>query len=374
VADRVIIVDVRRANTEVSVRDVKQMFGRAGRIHAEKHADVHIVLPHELMNVWQTKLNDPKEYEVLSHLNEAAALVFHTVVHVVKGTIKDEQSFGAWYQKTLDCLQRKNRGQAVPTFNAVASELHKTGCARYDEKTCVIEPRPLGRVCARFYFSPYDVHDWFVNLSDLIDKQLTKDDVCQAWALANVTSAVGWDSDAAQHEVASLREYLEAHKLRMRPGATSRTLAVNHVLSGTKPGFELPEFFTVREDLPRIVGAIGAICSCAKRVWGTQDELVSSLNLRVKYSVPTYLVPLVRLPGIGKTTARELYRTFDITNEKELIERAEMVYREGSPGVKRALTTYKKTPNEEQQDAVNIQSSVKVESRRPVGTDEFSEG
>lgn len=78
-ADRVIIVDVKRANEELNARDVKQMMGRAGRVHGTEVAHAHIFMPSSQVDQWQKKLNDAGSYEVKSHLGDPLTLSFHAI-------------------------------------------------------------------------------------------------------------------------------------------------------------------------------------------------------------------------------------------------------------------------------------------------------
>jgi len=195
-ADRVIIFDVRRAAESLRARDIKQMCGRAGRAHGQVgDANVHIVLTNEDAYIWKKKFEDDASYEVRSTLNNIETFAFHVISQVVRENITDKESFEYWYDRTLDKFQRIARKEPVPVYEDIAKELHETGSAEFNEETGTIKPRPLGKICAAFYFSPYDVRDWFNNITVLFKKDLLYNDVCQAWALSNVTSAKEWDSD-----------------------------------------------------------------------------------------------------------------------------------------------------------------------------------
>lgn len=369
-ADRVIILDVRRGHEELRPRDVKQMFGRAGRTHGvKKSADVHILVPHDLLDSWQQKINDPASYEVRSYLNRPLAMSFHVISHVVNGEIHDRSSFYEWYERTFDCLQRKTRNEPLPVYENIAEELHKTGTALYDETTKTLRSRPLGRVCTRFYFSPQDVRDWFVNWSRLVERNLLHDDVCQAWALASVTSIVTWETKTITTEAEPLCEHVTDLGLAVRRGTTPRLLAVHYVLSGKRPRCELPEFFTVKGDLSRVIEATAAIFDCARNLWGPNVELVETLKKRLKYGVPSFLVPLVSLEGVGKTTARELREMFDVSDGNDLVKKQKLVRNEGSPSAKRALTRFLKFLSSTPENVTKISSARPLVKTR----DEFEE-
>lgn len=344
-ADRVVIVDVKRANEDLRPRDVKQMFGRAGRVHGQREkADVHIIMPERDVDVWIEKLDDESSYEVRSNLHDPKVLVFHVVSQVVNGLIVDETSYYAWYDKTFDCFQRKTRGESTPLFENVMNELRELGAVSYDKDKKLVRPLPLGKVSASFYFSPYNVRDWFLNIIKLNDKRLLENDTCQAWCVANVDGYVGWERRDVKDVMLKTLDDLEGYSLPLKPGVEGAVLAAKHVLSGTRPTtVELPEYVMIKGDIGRITNALRAIVLCSKKVLrGDRSDFVETLGLRVKYGVPTRLVGLVRLPGIGKTSARELYEKFDVTDKSGLLNRLEIIRQEGSPGLKRAMTLYLK--------------------------------
>lgn len=341
-ADRVIIFDIKRAFETLRARDIKQMCGRAGRMHGGKEANVHIVLSHEDANIWKEKFQDDSSYEVISTLNNIETFVFHVISQIVRGEIHDEDSFHEWYDRTLDKFQREKRGEKVPEFNEIALELHKIGAAEYDEKTKKIKSRPLGRICANFYFSPYDVKDWFNNIFNLYKKDLLYNDVCQAWALANVTSAKEWDSEILKRNTESLFENVSSRGLKCKNGISARFLAIDCALSGKYPKVELPCYYTVKSDLPRMLSAIESIIKSCKRIWGNLEHFSNTLKLRHKHGVPTRLTSLISLPGIGKTTAKFLCEDFEVYNEKQLLENIDLIRENSSSGVKRSLTRYLK--------------------------------
>ena len=365
-ADRVVIVDVSRGNEDLRPRDIKQMFGRAGRVHGKKeYADVHVILSNQKTDEWREKIANESSYEVRSNLHDLKSLVFHAVAQVVRKTVVDESSFYSWYDKTLDAFQRKNREETLPDFRKVAKELHDTGTAFYDEKLNTISPLPLGRVCASYYFSPYDVRDWFVNIMTLSEKRLTNEDVCQEWLLTNIDSNVSWERKDIKELMEVTLDTITGYNLRLKPGVSSCLLAVKHILNGTKPHVELPEYAGLRGDIGRVLSAIRAIVNCSKKVIGNQNKLVDVLELRAKYGVPTRLVNLVSLPGVGKTTAKELFEQFDVSNKEEILKRLEMIRSEASSGVKRAITTFLR----EEKDKAEDVGKTSTDEKTSIGTE-----
>jgi len=342
-ADRVIIVDVRRANEELRARDIQQMMGRSGRVHGDSDSsDVHLIVTNDDLNRWKRKLDSPSSYEIRSNLNDVQIFAFHVISHIVREIITDRDSFYEWYNRTLDKFQREQRGEKIPDYHEIAKELHATGSAEYNETTGIIKPKPLGKICAAYYFSPYDVRDWFGNICELNRRDLLLDDACQAWALSNIKSAMEWDNDTIRANAESLLDRIAANRLPVKKGVTARLLATDCALSGKRPRCDLPIFYSVKNDMSRILTAWEAIGKISRRALGDISGFIDILKLRQQYGVPTRMTRIVKLPGIGKTTARTLCDTYEVYTATELKDKFDFIYESASSGIKRSLTNYKK--------------------------------
>jgi replicative superfamily II helicase len=374
-ADRVVIVDVRRAAEALRPRDIKQMCGRAGRMHGQEEANVHVILGNDDLMSWKNKFEDNSSYETRSTLSDVSTFAFHAISQIVRGTIHNKETFLGWYDNTLDRFQKQSRSEEIPKYEDVAQELHDTGAAEYDSITGEIKAKPLGKICAAYYFSPYDVRDWFSNITALHKRDLLYHDVCQAWAIANTYMAQEWDSESIRSHTIDLCEAVLGRGLNIRKGTISRLLAVHCALMGRNPRVELPCFYSVKMDLPRIFAALRAMTKCCRRIWGDLGWFINNLEMRYQYGVPTRLTRLVALPGIGKTVAKQLNENFDISSEKDLVEKMDFIRDESSPGVKRALTNYKKSKslpkNDDEDGGSEISYEVKESRRKRRGKDEY---
>jgi len=371
-ADRVIILDVRRANEELRPRDIQQMIGRAGRKHGGETADVHFVLQNMDVHRWKSKLDNPGSYEIRSNLNDVSIFAFHVISHIVRGLITDKESFYGWYDRTLDKFQRQSRGEESPKYEDVAKELHSTGSAEYNEETGKIKPKPLGKICAAYYFSPYDVRDWFKNICELHRRDLMFNDAAQAWALANIESAMEWDNDILRKNAESINDQILVNRLPVRKGITAKLLATDCALSGKRPRCDLPVFYSVKNDMARVLTAWEAIGKVSKRALGDITSFVETMQIRQKHGVPTRYTRLIKLPGIGKTTARTLCDSYDVQTPAELKAQFDFVYEHASSGVKRSLTNYKKHL-EKTSSSKEEKLSYKSGKRTREGRDEFGD-
>lgn len=372
-ADRVIILDVRRANEELRPRDIQQMMGRSGRIHGEsEESDVHIIVTNDDLHRWKAKLDNPASYEIRSNLNDVSVFAFHVISHIVRGIIVDRVSFYDWYDRTLDKFQRESRGEKIPEYHDIAQELHETGCAEYNQETSEIKPKPLGKICAAYYFSPYDVRDWFGNICELNRRDLLWNDACQAWALSNIRSAMEWDNDTIKTYAENIIDRISAQRLPIKKGVTARLLATDCVLNGRKPKCDLPIFYSVKNDLSRILTAWEAIGKISRRALGDISSFIETLQLRQQYGVPSNLTRLIKLPGIGKATAKALYENYEVHSPAQLHEKFDFVYENASSGIKRSLTNYKKH-KEKSSSSPKEKISYKPKTREREGRDEFGD-
>jgi len=374
-ADRVIIFDIRRANEQIKARDVLQMCGRAGRMHGQEEADVHLVMNTEDMIRWKKIIENPDSYEIRSTLNDLQTFSFHVISQIVRGSITNSDSFHEWYDLTLDKFQRDSRKEEIPNFEDIAKDLHKNGVAKYDEETGIIKAKPLGKICASFYFSPYDIHDWFMNINELHRRDLLWNDYCQAWAFSNIRSAKEFANKKVVELCCGISDQIQARRLAVWEGTESRLLAYDCLMRGKRPKCDLPIFFSIKHDISRVLMAIESICNVSKRLWGDQTEFIETLKARTSYGVPSNLTKLVRVKGIGKTTASILFNDFDITSESQMLEKQDLIREEGAPSTKRALTKYlkEKKNNENNEEIEKSKVSYRAHRRISKGKDEYGE-
>lgn len=372
-ADRVIIVDVRRANEELRPRDIQQMMGRSGRVHGDKDfSDVHLIVSNDDLYKWKKRLENSSSYEIKSNLNDVTTFAFHVISHIVRGIITNKESFYDWYNRTLDKFQRESRSEEIPKYEDIAQELHNTGSAEYNPDTGEIKSKPLGKICAAYYFSPYDVRDWFANICELHRRDLFFNDACQAWALSNIKSAMEWDNEIIRMNTEELIDKILVNKLPIKKGITARLLATDCVLSGRRPKCDLPVFYSVKNDMSRILTAWEAIGKISKKTIGNISSFIDVLKIRNQYGVPTRMTKIISLPGIGKTTAKVLCNTYDIYNSHDLLKNFDFIYENSSSGVKRSLTNYKKYL-EKSTDSEKLKVSYKSGKRVREGLNEFED-
>ncbi len=162
-----------------------------------------------------------------------------------------------------------------------------------------------------------------------------------------------------------------------KSGIAAKLLAVDCILKGKRPKMELPCLYPVKNDLPRILSAIESMTKACMRIWGDITDFPNILKLRSQYGVPTRLTKLIQLPGIGKTTAKQLYDVFDVRSEKDLIKNIDMIREEATSGIKRSLTNYIKKSISKDDDRKNkntkIPSKSKISKRKAIGKDEFGD-
>jgi len=372
VADRVIVFDVRRANEQLKPRDIQQMLGRCGRMHGQEEADVHLIMTADDMIRWKKILENPDSYEIRSTLNDLPTFSFHVISQIVRGYVNNSDSFHKWYDLTLDKFQRENRGESIPNFEDIAYDLHKNGVAKYNEKTGIIEAKPLGKICAAYYFSPYDIRDWFVNINELHKRDLLWNDSCHAWVFSNIRSSKEFSNKRVVELCSNIIDQIQARRLDVWDGTEGRLLSYDCILRGKRPRCDLPIFFSIKHDISRVMMAIESICNVSKRIWGDQTKFIETLKARIQYGVPSNLAKLVQIKGIGKTTANILFNDFDIMSEEQLLEKEDLIRSEGAPSVKRALTKYLKTKkNNEEKEKPKV--SYRAHRRISKGKDEYGD-
>jgi hypothetical protein len=298
VSDRVIIIDIRRGNTDIPIHEIKQACGRVGRKHTGQEAFVDIVLPCSEQKHFQKEMEAGSEFFVKSVLQEADELPFHVISEIVNGVIQSKDDINTWHKRSLDCFQGNKiavekvvkKLKEAESVTEVGNSLHATA---------------LGKIASKMYFTPLSVFEWKTNFDLIFQRSLESDIFAVSWALANTSFGnrrynpygIYYLIEEYKDQVSSLNVDYE--------GAIISGILWWYMLGGPSIKSLISEVGSMQNDFPRILTTLRKIDEDYAH-WDRPD-FWDDLEVMVRHRIPAYLVPLCKLNGISKTSAMELY-------------------------------------------------------------------
>jgi len=288
-ADRVVIVGLRRGGSLIKPSELRQMMGRAGREHGEG-AVVELVVDSSDEGVADDMLAEGAT-TVGSSLSDPDMLAMALMPEIHRGAVVDEDSARRWCSRSF-CPD--------PPVAAALELLREVQAVSGGGR---MGPTPVGSCAARFYFHPADVHAWWGNFSEMFDLGLEGHEMAAAWALGNVPfDRIIGDLGDRRHLASECRERLP-FGLDVMEGSLINVLGWWYLTGGPAPGPIRPACLERRRGFGRYAAALRALDRAAG--WG-MDDFFDELELRVKKGIGPDLVPLCRLSGISKARAKYL--------------------------------------------------------------------
>lgn len=324
-ADRVIVAGIHRANIKVEPMTVRQMCGRAGRPKIKdgkpvlSQGDAYVLLPEAGFNALKDEFSEIEP--VASRLNDLSTLAFHIVSEVVQGRIVDASSFAEWHSRSLAHAQGQiiERSQIEDVFAAL---LRIRAIEASDDGETYAATK-LGRISYHMYFSPYMVGGWFFNFSKLFASNARIDAVNSSWALSNVrdySEGIAGAGESADNVKRFIEECakrgLQIDKAAAVVGTAYRGLMADKFL----PGLEGVQA-QLRSDSSRVMSALTLAEEMCAPKW--RYGRWNDLGARIMYGVPSEMIPLIRLAGVGGKRARVLW-AHGIRSPKDLVSHKDM--------------------------------------------------
>jgi replicative superfamily II helicase len=306
-ARRVVILGVHRGIQEVDTYDIWQMAGRAGRPGYDPRGDVYILLPDSKEEKHRNRLKEHQKIEsrLLDHVSSNyKILAFHLVSEIHHGRIKNKEDVHKWYERTLARFQEKDLHNKI--VDSTIDSLLK--CAAIKEEDGIYKVTAVGMVASMFYYSPYDVADLRRNFFNMFKEGKEHDDLWVSISLANVDSLrMGIVSRAEKDEIGAFqgRVWREFGKNAFLEPVIKAAYAYHALIGGDSAGVLDPFSKTLQWDYPRLSEVLCAIDNMGTK-WNKLPYF-KELSSRISYGVPSYLIPFVKLPEIGKVRAERLW-------------------------------------------------------------------
>ena len=324
-ARRVIVRDTSRYDDRLGLQapipalEVQQMLGRAGRPRFDPVGEALLLArtPEDEDRLLDRYLSAPPE-PIQSRLAAEPALRMHLLALVASGAVSSEGELQGFFGATF-------YGQTLPLF-----ELHEkiASVRRFLERNELLVPGEalratgFGELTSELYLDPLSA----IVLRDV----LTRAPI--GVGIFPLLSAVAAVPDLPPlflrrgEEADLLARYTdEAEELLVRPEeppldldlesflSTLKTASVLEAWVGEEPIVEITQRFGIGagdlrskvEDADWLLYAAGRLARVFQRRVG---RAVDDLSFRVRYGVREELLDLVRLRGIGRVRARQLYR------------------------------------------------------------------
>lgn len=317
-ARRVIILGVHRGIEEVETYDVVQMIGRSGRLGIDPQGDAYVLIPESEQLKYKEKLS--KSSNISSQLLEKKGafhknLAFHLVSEIYHGSVKTTDDAYKWYERSLAYFQDKEL--KVNILNETLDLLSKCGAIGYEDDKWFT--KTIGKVSSLFYFSPFDVSDLFFNIRFIFENNKQNDDYYISMALANT------DSNRTPIVSRVEKDEMNAYKTKVLSNKTNKFITdgsckigfcYHNLLSGRANITMSAIQRNVQFDFERIAQVLYSLNTFGKNF--ASKGWIKNIEDRITYGVPQHLIPLCKLPNIGRTRASKLYEA-GIKDEKSFI-------------------------------------------------------
>eukprot|EP01083_Nonionella_stella_P140495 430948_1 len=180
--------------TELSMLDVMQMTGRAGRPGRDTYGEAFVLTTQKELKFYMSLLNEqlPVESQLISKLAD------HLNAEIVLGTVRTVREAIQWlyytylYVRMLDAPElygvpigelssdRDLVQRRVDLIHSAATVLDKTNLVKYDRKGATFQTTDLGRVASHFYLT----HDTIATFNEYMKPSMSDIEILRVFSLA----------------------------------------------------------------------------------------------------------------------------------------------------------------------------------------------
>lgn len=307
-ARRVIVAGVHRGTDIVPSYEILQMCGRAGRPAFDKQGDAYVIFPENnfqhLQKICLTAAPVRSQLLEVGNFGEYSNLAFHLVAEIHDGRVNTHDQAKIWLNRSLALHQNLKIRDSILT--ETFQKLSKSGIINFDENSKMYQVTSLGKISVVFYVNPFSVAAWAKNFSTIFTKSKVTDvEVCLA--LANIgDNLVG---SLSKEDKLIMNNFLEKVSKITTSAYPENILKYAYIYYGLLHGSTNPKYTamakTLQQDFPRLSATLQAIDGWSKK-WN-QNDFFRTLQKRIHYGVPTKLLDLIDIKGIGKIRAEKLY-------------------------------------------------------------------
>ncbi|KAJ3337146.1 activating signal cointegrator 1 complex subunit [Gonapodya sp. JEL0774] len=319
---------------DLSILDVLQIFGRAGRPQYEDHGQGYIVTTHDKLSHYVTaitqqfpieskfieSLEDNLNAEIslgtVTNVDEAVNWLGYTFLHIRMR--KNPLNYGMKHDDVLhDPLLGKRRHDLIVSS---AKRLSKAQMIVFDENTGYFTPKDLGRIASNFYIRLASVETF----NDLMTPRMTEADILSMVSMSSEFENV----KVREEEMPELKGLEEASVCAVKGGVDTTYGKVNILLQNYVSRSRVDDFALVSDtgyvaqNSARILRALFEVA--LNRNWGPAASRILSLSKSVDKRLWSFEHPLSQfdLPVdvIKKLEAKPNGSSIDILREMDSAE------------------------------------------------------
>lgn len=299
-AESVIVVGTKRGNQHVSLAEISQMCGRAGRRHGGLDCFAHIIVEEDREEEIRQGMESSSGFNVMSSFSDADSLSFHVMPEIASGRIVNQQDLKEWIGRSL----YGHLGGNSELCHDVVSDLLKCEAIVIAPGGNIVATK-IGEIAAYLYFHPGDVKSWKDNFTRVFDLAVENETAAIAWALGTRThSKCRGDFDDRRFIIDEYRSALPVG-LDIERGTIIQTVLWWCSMGGPPAGKLRNQMLELRDDIGRIVRALDRLDREVTH-WN-RDSFFDDMKLMVSRGIRPELLDLCKIPGITKGRADYLY-------------------------------------------------------------------
>eukprot|EP00761_Pharyngomonas_kirbyi_P009639 gb/GECH01009656.1/.p1 GENE.gb/GECH01009656.1/~~gb/GECH01009656.1/.p1 ORF type:complete len:2079 (+),score=534.85 gb/GECH01009656.1/:1-6237(+) len=303
---------------DISILDVQQIFGRAGRPQYDKSGEGIIITSHEMMTRYHKLMH--KAFPIESQLQKG--ITDNLNAEVVLGTVTNVREAMQWLSYTYMFVRMKKNpmnygikyeelrndpllgGQRDQLIRETARVLDRCRMVRFNENTGYISATDLGRVASHFY-----IHHTTIELyNQLLQEHLREHDILNLLSRSHEFHNVRVRDD----EVSELKKLSKGCPVRVDGEEATRETKVNILLQSFISAKRIDGFALVSDsnfvmqNAGRITRAMFEIA--LRRGWNSMSEDLLMLTKCIDRKMWAFEHPFKQFPYLSNDIIRRLDR------------------------------------------------------------------
>ncbi|CEP01840.1 unnamed protein product (mitochondrion) [Plasmodiophora brassicae] len=293
--------------TELSMLDVMQMLGRAGRPQFDTYGEGTILTTHRELKYYLSLLNEqlPVESQLLSRLPDTLN------AEIVLGTVRNAREASQWLTYTYLFVRMKSNPalygvapdslkddplleqRRLDLVHSAATILDRAGLVKYDRKSGTLASTDLGRIASHYYLS----HRSMSAFGEYLKPTMSDIDMLRVFALSEEFKQIG----IREEEKIELAKLLDKVPIPVKqtldePAAKVNILLQAYISRLTMEGFALvADLCYVTQSAGRLMRALFEIC--LRRKWADNAARALSLCQMIDHRMWSIESPLRQFRG-----------------------------------------------------------------------------